>query len=699
MRYYKGEILAPAGSFESLTAAVQNGADAVYLGTEDFNARVFAKNFSREELKDAVRYAHLRNVKIYVTLNTLLFDREIEFFIDLIKFLDDICIDAFIVTDFGALKIIKKFCPDMEIHASTQLTCHNLEGVIYLHSLGFSRVVLSRELSFENIRYIMENTSCEIEVFVHGALCMCYSGQCYLSSVAGERSGNRGKCAQPCRMKYRLLGEKGYFLSLKDNCLLKDVKILDVLGVHSFKIEGRMKRPEYVSSAVRMYKKALERGYNEEDEKYLEKVFSRQGFTRGYFDNNLSKDMFGIRENTVFDTEIIKNEKLFTDKEKKRKIYIKYEILKDKRIKAEFCDKENYTVVYGKIPQKALNRSVTKEDVEKSFKKLGDTHFCLEKISGETDEGLFVSAGELNEIRRRGTLELENKIITSFKDKRKSVSSICKEKNNEILKKEKDFSFNIINCFYDINVLDDEILSMSDEIFIDFLSAVENIEIFKKFMEKKPLGIRLPRIIKDDMREEFKKEFEKLLSFGIKKIMISNISHFNLVRNRDLEIYTDFSFNITNSEAVGFLGENNVDYAVLSYEMSFARIRDLKKSIPCGIIAYSKLPLMIFENCIIKNNFGCKKGDCQKGRIVLEDTKRNKFLLLREYGCKNSLRNERPLYLSDKEDYKNLGLKFVLLDFSSENSEEIKEIISSYKNGTSYVPKDFTRGLYYRKVL
>lgn len=698
MKNYKGEILAPAGSFEALKAAIQNGANAVYLGTEDFNARVFAKNFSREEVKEAVRYAHLRNAKIYVTLNTLLFDREKESFIDLIKYLDEVFVDAFIVTDLGALEIIKENCPTMELHASTQLTCHNLEGVEYLSSLGFSRVVLSRELSFENIKYIMENTDCEIEVFVHGALCMCYSGQCFLSSLAGERSGNRGKCAQPCRMEYKFFGEKGYFLSLKDNCLLKDVKKLSEIGVHSFKIEGRMKRAEYVSSAVRMYKKALTEGYEEKDEKYLEKVFSRQGFTRGYFENKLSKDMFGIRENKSFDKAITEKEKLIQHEEEKKKISIEYEISAEKEIRAEFKDGKNTAVIYGKIPQKAMNREVTEEDVLKSFGKLGDTLFSLEKAEGKIDEGLFVSAGELNDIRRRGTAELENKIVSSFKNERKPVSSLSKVEK-KVTSSKKDNSFKIINCFYDINNIDEEILSMCDEVFVDFLTVTENFEVFKKLMAEKSLGIRLPRIIKDDMREQFIKELQKFLDLGVKKLMISNISHFHMVKNKNLEIYTDFSFNITNSKSIDFLKNHGVDNCVLSYELSFPRIRDLKKSIPCGIIAYSRLPLMIFENCIIKNNKGCQKGDCQKGKIILEDLKKNKFVVLREYGCKNSLRNEKPLYLGDKDDYKKLGLNFIVLDFSVESKEEIKKIISCYKNHGNYDSSEFTRGLYYRKVL
>ncbi len=692
MKKYKGEILAPAGSFEALKAAVNNGADAIYLGAGDFNARVFAKNFSREELMAAVKYAHFRGVKIYITLNTLLFDREKEEFIDLVKFLEKIGVDAFIVTDLGALEIIRENCPEMELHASTQLTCHNLDGVKYLEALGFSRVVLSRELSFENIKYIIENTSCEIEVFVHGALCMSYSGQCYLSSVAGERSGNRGKCAQPCRQEYSLGGKKGHFLSLKDNCLLSEVKKLSELGVHSFKIEGRMKRPEYVSSAVRMYKKVLETGYELKDEKYLEKVFSRQGFTKGYFENKLSKDMFGVR---VGDTEkeILDLEKEFLNIEKRQKISINYSIKKEEKVFARFSLGGLFSEIYGEIPEKAINKAITKGDVEKSFSKLGDTAFCLWEISGELDDGLFIPAGKLNEIRREGIALLEEKILDSFKEQRKPVG----KRDLPLHKEKKSPDFKTVGCFYDINAIDEEILNSFDIIFVDFMSGLENFETFKKLNDIKPLGIRLPRVVKDDMREEFQKDFEKLKSLGLKKVMITNISHPELIKGEDFEVFSDYSFNITNSAALSFLEKEGVDYGVLSFELSFPRIRDLKKHIPCGILVYSKLPLMIFENCIIKNNMACQKGRCEKGEIILSDKMQNRFLVMREYGCKNVLRNEKPLYLGDKEDYKEIGADFFLFDFSSESKNQIKEILSCYQKGGKG-PSEFTRGLYFRKV-
>ena len=252
------EILSPAGSFESLKAAVSAGADAVYMGGNKFNARESAENFDQEQLTLAVKYCHLRNVKVYITLNTVVSDLEIKEIIPYVIFLRSIGVDALIIQSAGLAKVIKEICPDFEIHASTQMTVHNLLGVLECEKQGFSRVVLSRELSKENLKYITENSPVETEVFIHGALCMCYSGQCYMSSVIGQRSGNRGRCAQPCRQKYK----NGYELSLKDLSMAKEFTKLLELNIHSLKIEGRLKSPDYVYGVTRIYRQLVDEKRN-----------------------------------------------------------------------------------------------------------------------------------------------------------------------------------------------------------------------------------------------------------------------------------------------------------------------------------------------------------------------------------------------------------------------------------------------------
>ena len=300
------ELLAPVGSFEALKAAVQNGANAVYLGGKEFSARASANNFDREELKEAVRYAHIRNVKVFVTANTLIKQNEIEDFLDYIKYLYDIDVDAVILQDIGMAKLIKKLLPDFELHASTQMVAHSLEDTLYLQSIGFDRVVLARELNIDEIEHICKNTNVDIEIFVHGALCVCYSGQCLMSSMLGNRSGNRGRCAQPCRQRYKLIDinsgqvintQGDYLLSPRDLNTIEEIDRIIKAGVHSLKIEGRMKKPEYVATVISSYRKTIDKYLEEakvsvsnETMNNLYTIFNRK-FTKGYLLGEVGEDV------------------------------------------------------------------------------------------------------------------------------------------------------------------------------------------------------------------------------------------------------------------------------------------------------------------------------------------------------------------------------------------------------------------------
>ena len=287
------ELLAPAGSPEAVIAAVQNGADAVYLGMGDFNARRGAKNFTEEEFEKAVRYCRIRGCKVYVTLNTLVNDREIEPAVSAAKLASDMGADGIIIQDLGLIRAIRSALPDIPLHASTQMSLHDLAGVQAAAEMGLTRAVLARELSMEQIRFITKHATIETEVFCHGALCFCYSGQCYMSALIGRRSGNRGMCAQPCRMEYSLTGRMDeHPLSLKDACLADRLQELEEAGVACLKIEGRMKRPEYTAIVTGIYAKALRehRAPSPEEMALLEQAFSRQGFTQGYI-NGDKKDI------------------------------------------------------------------------------------------------------------------------------------------------------------------------------------------------------------------------------------------------------------------------------------------------------------------------------------------------------------------------------------------------------------------------
>ncbi|MGN0610421.1 MAG: U32 family peptidase, partial [Ruminiclostridium sp.] len=405
------EILAPCGGIESLTAAVNSGADAVYLGEESFSARKNAENFSYEKLCDAVKLCHYSGVKVYVTLNTLVFDKEISLLAKAIENCAKADVDGFIVQDLGVAAIARKIVPDMPLHASTQMTVNSAEGAIKAKQLGFSRVVLGRELSFEQIKNIIDSCDIETEIFVHGALCVCISGQCYMSSVLGGRSGNRGLCAQPCRLNFSCFDRQNV-LSLKDMSLIEKLPELKKIGVTSFKIEGRMKRPEYVAGAVNACRTVLEGG--KPDIESLKNVFSRSGFTAGYFNDDF-RNMQGIRTKddvTAAAPKVLSAMKQYYHKPFRRfSADITVDVRKDRPViyKLSACNISSFAI--GDIPEKAVNREVTKEYLIGQCSKLGGTVYYPGNITVNVDSGLSVSAAQLNELRRKACDSLSEKIL------------------------------------------------------------------------------------------------------------------------------------------------------------------------------------------------------------------------------------------------------------------------------------------------
>ena len=362
------EILAPAGSFESLLAAVRCGADAVYLGAETFNARGNAQNFSREKLEEAVKYCHERNVKVYLTLNTLISDDEMSDAEDLISFCGNIGIDAFIIQDLSLVEKIKKLAPASHIHASTQMTVQTVEGIKFLEKAGFTRVVIPRELTKDEIKFLSDNTDAELEVFVHGALCMSVSGQCYMSGMLGSRSGNRGLCAQPCRLPFSVNNSGSCDLSLKDNSLVPYLGELEEMGVDSFKIEGRMKRPEYVAAAVTSCRNELLGRKDEKIEQALRAVFSRSGFTDGYYTNKRGRDMFGVRnkEDVTAAKDVLDMLSKLYEKETQKIPVSFYFKMSEGNLISLTAECEDFSVecVSDCIAEKAIKREITESDIK-----------------------------------------------------------------------------------------------------------------------------------------------------------------------------------------------------------------------------------------------------------------------------------------------------------------------------------------------
>ncbi len=673
------EVLAPVGAKEQLIAAVRCGADAVYLGTKDFNARKNADNFDGESLKEAIKYAHGRGVRVYVALNTVITDSELQTATQTVKTVALAGADAVIVQDLAMYRIVKEVCPDMPIHASTQMSVHNVEGAKELEKLGFSRIVPARELSLEELKAIRQNVSIELEVFVHGALCMSVSGQCYLSSVLGQRSANRGLCAQPCRLDFKSRCAD-HALSLKDLSAIDMLKELEAIGINSAKIEGRMKRPEYVAPATTACKAALlGKDY---DKDTLRAVFSRSGFTNGYIEAKRGRDMFGYRTR---DDVVSANPVLKTIANEYRNemplvpITMSAKVLKDKPIWVSVFDGKNTVTLEGEIPQIAQNKPTDKDAVCRSMQKCGGTPFFATDITVEIDEGVFVPASVLNDLRKRA--------LDTLLQKREEISDIkiCELKipNEDIIPRPKR------QLMYARFESESQICDGFDKIVLDYNLLYENKAVCQKYEGK--LIAELPTVMfsKGACRERLLKLKER----GITEVFATNIYGINIAKELGFDIIGAFSLNINNSVALSEYKKLGLREAEISFECSLERFDNLKKVIPCGLIVYGKMPLMTMRSCPVKTDKGCEGCD---GRPVIIDRMDTDIQLI----CKNrqyvQLLNPQPIYMGDKlSQLKNAH--FLSFYFTDESKSECAKTLERVLNEKSFYGK-FTRGLYYKEI-
>lgn len=681
------EILVPAGSYENFVAAVNNGADAVYLGGRSFSARANAVNFSDEQIAEAVKYAHIRGVKVYVALNTLVEDARLQDAYDFAKFCYECGVDALIVQDLGVLSMLRECFPDLKLNASTQMTIHNLKGVKAAERAGFSRVVLSRELSRDEIGSICANAKAEIEVFAHGALCMSYSGQCLMSSFIGGRSGNRGACAQPCRLPYSLIDADGntlcenkYLLSLKDLCLLDEIGTMDKLGVTSLKIEGRMKNSAYVAMSAHLYDKYRNGGRVESsDMEDLQSVFSRNGFTKGYFENSTGRHMLNIDRNN---DDVYKN---ITDKARERAEALAVTDGTKIRVSGSFTaylgqsamlsvwdDKGNcVTCESNAIAEKAIKVSLTEDRIREQMLKTGGTPFEFDDFIINIDEGISIPIKEINELRRNALMQMEEQLNRPAD--RKSPS---------------EFKFNIIKS----------------DVVAQFTATAHNYEQIKLLEKTDVSRIYIPKRVYDEHREEFASdryfvvmpaiERHGKVAEGYERICTSNFSQ----TYDDASIkHGGFRMNIYNSASVKFLKNAGFDSVCLSPEMNLGQIGAISKDIPAEIIAYGYLPVMTVQNCVIKSANG--KCGCD-GRVhYLRDRMGAHFPVIADKdSCTNVILNSTPIYMGDKmNDIYRSGVAYANLYFTTESPEEIENIISLYENGKPF-GETFTRGHFYRGV-
>jgi len=845
MKHEKPELLAPAGGMEALVAAVENGADAVYLGARTFSARGYASNFSEKELEEAIDYAHLRGVKVYVTVNTLLKEEEMASALELLSRLREMGTDAIIIQDLGLISLSRKYLPDLPLHASTQMTLHNSEGVEFVKNLGIERVVLSRESSLEDIKRIKEKTGTEIEVFIHGALCISYSGQCLLSSLIGGRSGNRGYCAQPCRKKYRLYCE-GKQIKTNGNYLLspKDLNTSSGLGalieaeIESFKIEGRMKRPEYVAGVVRIYRCLIDRyaenpaGYSvsEEEQETLTQLFNRD-FTEGYFFENPRGELMsranphnrGIpagkvvgydrRSNRIsvklsrplrlgdgimvenaetrsedkgkiissmytekgpvysagkgdiveipFDSRAPSGSTVYRTHDKKLMDSLKKEsdsgnlrpkipvsltatVTSGKPVKLEIKDRDSnkVTIESEYLVEKAEKQPTSRSQIEKQLSKLGNTLFEAVELHVIMEGDIFIPMGQLNDLRTRAILQLENLRISKWD--RKSLQNLKFPEPEEKTKyrEEKTVPENLpirpllSVSVYSLEGLEGALAGGADCIYFgeglfrkpepagQKESSTANLDLIfeKAVMEARASGRKIyfstPKIVKDSEMESVEKIFSDVRKMGADGILASNFGIINLAKAEKIPFIADSPLNIFNSHTFTLLLQEGAQMAVTSPELTLEELKKIASHGASECIVHGRLELMESEHCLAGGLLGKDKeqcsAPCRSGSFTLVDEKNYNFPLLMDYQCRMHLLNSRSLCMLEYiPEFIESGVSSLRIEtLGMENAEEVRKVTRAYRNAIdAYFEigkpgkekcesqgKGFTTGHYFRGV-
>lgn len=686
----KPHLLSPAGSYDALCAAVSAGADEVYFGAAAFNARAGAKNFSHDELASGIRLCRVCGVKTHLAVNTLLFDREINEALDLIY--DAACLgaDAFIVQDIGLASAVRREMPDVVLHASTQCACHNRAAAQMLYDAGFSRIVLARELSASEISDITADAPYETEIFVHGALCVSHSGQCLFSAAVGGRSGNRGMCAQPCRMAYTLTNgvekkrcAEGFLLSLKDLSLARHIPALMDLGVAALKIEGRMKSPAYVYGTTKLLKTLLDEGRAATDDEIeaLSDLFSREGFTDAYFTGHGvgTPQLYGVRTDA--------QKRATAQAEKETEIPSpKCEISAECSLRTGFppvltftCGIKRVTVTGNAPLEAAQSAAADFESVAKNLIKLGDTPFSLPKTALRLtlDGSPFVPAGLLNALRRDACDALLHEMtkpigvrrtkfgfvppsnayapktpsvrlyLAGFSDAKRKISGFSDFSEIESL-------VFPLECFRDEKISAETSAEASADSFADASALTARLGI--------PFGILFPRVLSNGETEGARKALLRAKALGAAYCEVSNLGHIDLVRACGLTPYGGIGLNLTNTLAAEYAAfDLSLPSIVLSPEMKFGALRDLAKAdgVKYCLYARGRLPLMVLESCVVRARGGCKKtgsGVCG----VLSDRMAKHFPVRaqqrfdRAFPCRNIIYNadmtdllrKKVLYLS-----------------------------------------------------
>lgn len=670
------EILAPAGNMDNLIAAVYAGANSVYLGVQSFNARASAANFSFEELKQAVSFCRARDVKVNVTLNTLIYDTELADFKETVKSIAQCGVDAIITQDIAAAKIIKSMAPTIAIHGSTQMAVHTLEGAILLKQMGYSRVILARELSLEQVIHITKNCGIETEVFVHGALCVCLSGQCYASAFLGGRSGNRGRCAGTCRLPMSARGDlDDSHLSLKDLSALDMLPLLKQAGVKCVKIEGRLRTPEYVAGAVDACKKAVLQ--QEYDRQILADTFSRSGFTNAFLSGKMDGNAFGVRtkeDSAKTKQTLPKLREIYRREGQYIPISFSFEMGQDVSL-LTISDKNLSLSQKIQTPLQDSNGDFSKS-ITASLEKLGGTPFYCVDIKLNLIEGKYLPLSLINSARR----ELTEKLL-------EHRSKITPHIFNDIdipLPPARNVQPKIMARFEQPKQIP---MELEDKLKFIVLPIEYYRDIPQQIVEKTIL--ELPRDMFNGT-DKLKLDIEEAMNSGFNKFYLQNIGHIPLVKGETL--FGGFTLNVSNSVAAVEYKNLGVEYITVSPEITLEQIKRFTPQVKTITVAYGHIPLMLTKACPLQNVRDCSQ--CE-GEGFLVDRKGMQLPVI----CHGKIKGYReifnpiPIYMGER--IKEIQSDFISLNFTIESAKRTKEVIEMFLQAKPF-DGDFTRGLYYK---
>lgn len=661
------ELLAPAGSYSAFVSAISAGADAVYMGGAKHNARIGAQNFTEEELRRAIFEAHLYGKKVYITLNTLVSDRELDEALDSVEALMNMGADAFIVQDLGLMRAISLAFPQAELHASTQCITHSLDGVNALAKMGARRVVVARELDRDNLSLICRESTVEIEAFVHGALCVCHSGACLFSSLVGGRSGNRGECAQPCRLPYKVKGFDGdYPLSLSDLTLSQHLTDLAEMGVSSLKIEGRMKSADYVGSVVRIFRELLDMGRDadREDILSLTKIFSRGGLTDGYYAGKLGRKMYGVR--SVDDKKTTRELEKESFELEKVPLSANMQITRE-GVRLTLNCNGKVAEATSDAPDVALTRPIDEAFAREQVAKLGQTPFYLDKFEFSTDGSYILPKSLLNGLRRKaleGLAEVE--------------PTPRRELDGVIPQETKDYRRYVVLAPHRRDSVA-QLLPLADRVYAPLFTTPD------KICDK--VGVALPIIIKDSERAEVVAELKRLYDAGVTHAYAESLGSAEIALSQGFSVIGGIRINAYNSHSLEALKGLGFEGVVASSELTPPARRDLIKALPTGEVIWGRAPLMIMENCIMNLRDGCRDcsdfRNCRKS-TELVDRMGIHFPVYPEYFHRCQIYNSKTTFNADRVTRDaSFGIIFIT---------DEKDAVKAIKQATEGVaPTEYTR--------